>query len=163
MPPGNADTFPPFACHCAPARCYANTWQIFACHCEERSDVAIRTPCSGAEREAILWANPKSTTNLPEQQPACQAPLRGRGLPRRGAAAPLLAMTCRGRVSVRGCKDVVRNDRLGRCVRICPNSSQLARHFCGDADCHVAGRLPRSSQCHAEGRCASAVARTWGA
>ncbi len=28
-------------------------------------DVAIRSPCSGTERKAILWANTKSTTNLP--------------------------------------------------------------------------------------------------
>ena len=62
------------------------------------------------------------------------------GLPRRGAAAPLLAMTCRGRVSVRGCKDVVRNDRLGRCVRICLNSSQLVRYPCGVTDCHTSVR-----------------------
>ena len=26
----------------------ADTWQISACHCEERSDVAIRSPCGGA-------------------------------------------------------------------------------------------------------------------
>ena len=31
---------------------------------------------------------------------------RGRGLPRRGAAAPLLAMTCRREQGVYGCKDV---------------------------------------------------------
>ena len=43
----------------------ADTRQISACHCEERSDVAIRSPCSGTERKAILWANTKSATNSP--------------------------------------------------------------------------------------------------
>ena len=36
---------------------YADTRQISACHCEERSDVAIRTPCGSAKQEAILRAN----------------------------------------------------------------------------------------------------------
>ena len=36
---------------------YADTQQVSACHCEERSDVAIRTPCSSTKRKAILKAN----------------------------------------------------------------------------------------------------------
>ena len=36
---------------------YAGTQQVLACHCEERSDVAIRTPCGGAWRSAVLKAN----------------------------------------------------------------------------------------------------------
>ena len=39
----------------------------------------------------------KSATDLPWGLPICKVSLRGRGLPRRGAAAPLLAMTCRRR------------------------------------------------------------------
>ena len=37
----------------------ADTQQISACHCEERSDVAIRSPCSTASQKAVLWANTK--------------------------------------------------------------------------------------------------------
>ena len=46
-------------CEVAPVvrSCGANTRQVSACHCEERSDVAIRTPCGSAKRKAILWAN----------------------------------------------------------------------------------------------------------
>ena len=47
--------FPALLRQCSLA--HADTRQVSACHCEERSDAAIRSPCSGAEREAILWAN----------------------------------------------------------------------------------------------------------
>ena len=36
---------------------YADARQVSACHCEERSDVAIRTPCGSAWRKVVLWAN----------------------------------------------------------------------------------------------------------
>ena len=120
-PQANADTRQGFARHCVFA--HAGTRQVIAyhcvlapahicppsaCHCEERSDVAIRSPCSGAEREAILWANTKSITNLPEQQSACQVFLRGRGLPHQ--CAHWFAMTCRRQRRVSRCKNVGRND-----------------------------------------------------
>ena len=54
----------------------ADTRQISACHCEERSDVAIRSPCSGAEREAILWANTKVAADLPWQHVLAHADTR---------------------------------------------------------------------------------------
>ena len=101
-----AHTCPPSAYHCVLAP--AHTCPLSACHCEERSDVAIRSPCSGAEREAILWANTKSITNLPEQQSACQVFLRGRGLPHQ--CAHWFAMTCRRQRRVSRCKNVGRND-----------------------------------------------------
>ena len=66
------------------------------------------SPCSGAEREAILWANTKSITNLPEQQSACQVFLRGNGLPHQ--CAHWFAMTCRRKRRCCGCKNVGRND-----------------------------------------------------
>ena len=33
---------------------HADTPQVSACHCEERSDVAIRSPCSTASQKAVL-------------------------------------------------------------------------------------------------------------
>ena len=36
--------------------------------------------------------------------------------------------------------------RIRKALRICPKDFQFAKFLCGDADCHVAGRLPRSSQ-----------------
>ena len=36
--------------------------------------------------------------------------------------------------------------RIRKALRICPKDYQFAKFLCGDADCHVAGRLPRSSQ-----------------
>ena len=42
-PLANADTRQVSACHCVLAP--AHTCHVSACHCEERSDVAIRTPC----------------------------------------------------------------------------------------------------------------------
>ena len=112
------------ACHCVLAP--AHTCPPSACHCEERSDVAIRTPCSEAEREAILWANTKSTANLPEQQSACQVFLRGRGLPRQ--CAHWLAMTCRRQRRVSGCKNVGRNDmqKAAAFLRMQGSNSQKA-------------------------------------
>ena len=38
---------------------YADTPHVSACHCEERSDVAIRSPCSTTSQKAVLWANTK--------------------------------------------------------------------------------------------------------
>ena len=46
-------------CHWADVLANADTQQISACHCEERSDVAIRSPCSTASQKAVLWANTK--------------------------------------------------------------------------------------------------------
>ena len=110
--------------------------------------MAIRTPCSTTKRKGTLWANTKSTTNLPKQQLTCQALLRGRGLPHQCAhwfamtdlvgvcefartAASLPGSSAGTRIATPVCA-LVRNDRLGRCVRICPNSSQLARLLCGE-------------------------------
>ena len=54
---------------------------------------------------------------------------RGRGLPRRGAAAPLLAMTCRRRWRERRCKGAARNDmqRLAMCQRLQGRSTRQIR------------------------------------
>ena len=41
-------------CHWANVLANADTQQISACHCEERSDVAIRSPCSTASQKAVL-------------------------------------------------------------------------------------------------------------
>ena len=84
------------------------------------------SPCSGAEREAILWANTKSITNLPEQQSACQVFLRGRGLPRQ--CAHWFAMTCRRQRRVSGCKNVGRNDmqKAAAFLRMQGSNSQKA-------------------------------------
>ena len=83
---------------------YADTQQVSACHCEERSDVAIRTPCSSTKRKAILKANTESVTDLPEVAQTCQVFLRGNGLPHQ--CAHWFAMTCRRRVRVSECKSV---------------------------------------------------------
>ena len=93
--PGDAD------CH----RC--DHWLAMTpppCHCEERSDVAIRILCGRAQQKAVLWANSSGVTNLPQQQPACQVSLRGRGLPHQ--CAHWFAMTCRRRQGICGCKGV---------------------------------------------------------
>ncbi len=190
-------------CHCALA--HADTRHVLACHCEERSDVAIRSPAAAQSREQRLRRIRRRATDLPEVVPTWQVSLGGCGLPRRGAAAPLLAMTCRRRVRFCVCKDMGRDGvqkeearvgvqgrvpavfrqcplanadtrhvlachceersdvairfslrnhktrnnffrRIRKVLRICLNSSQLGRFPWGDADCHVAGRPPRSSQ-----------------
>ena len=41
-------------CHWANVLANADTQQISACHCEERSDVAIRSPCSTTSQKAVL-------------------------------------------------------------------------------------------------------------
>ena len=68
--------------------------------------MAIRNSCGEAWQKAVLRANTKSATNLPEVVPACQASLRGERI-----AAPVCAlarndMQKEGRV--RGCKNVWR-------------------------------------------------------
>ena len=84
--------------------------QVIACHCEERSDGAIRSPCSTALQKGAPRANSQPPTNSPKRQATCQVFPRGSGLPRREAAAPLLAMTCRRQRRFCGCKKVVSND-----------------------------------------------------
>ena len=177
MPPGNADTFPPFACHCAPARCYANTWQIFACHCEERSDVAIRSPAAARNEKQYFGRIRKARRICPNSSQLARLLCGENGLPRQ--CAHWLAMTCRRKDVCAGARTsptviarseatwqsaspaaarnekqyfgriresayefartaaslpgssagtriatpvcaLARNDRLGRCVRICP-------------------------------------------
>ena len=97
---------------------YADTRQVTACHCEERSDVAIRTPCSSTKRKAILWANTESVTDLPEVAQTCQVFLRGNGLPHQ--CAHWFAMTCKRQRRGCGCKGVFCNDmqKTGRCQRL---------------------------------------------
>ena len=62
--------------------------------------------CGSTNRKAILWANTKSTANLPYVLLSCQVFLRGNGLPHQ--CAHWLAMTCRRRAAVSGCKDAFR-------------------------------------------------------
>ena len=45
---------------------YADTPHVSACHCEERSDVAIRSPCSTASQKAVPQANTQPSTNSPK-------------------------------------------------------------------------------------------------
>ena len=75
---------------------YADTPHVSACHCEERSDVAIRSPCSTASQKAVPQANTQPSTNSPKsafivafpcgdadchtsspQSPPCPAPAKG--------------------------------------------------------------------------------------
>ena len=73
----------------------ARACRVYGCHCEERSDMAIRSPCGRTKRKVIFWANTKSTAKSPGQQPTCQVSLRGRGLPH--LVAPKSAMLPAGR------------------------------------------------------------------
>ena len=117
------------------------------CHCEERSDVAIRSPRSKAKRKAILWANPKSATNLPKQQPICRVSLRGRGLPHQ--CAHWFAMTCRRQKGVCACKDVARKVR-----RNLPGVSECRDVWharCAEI-CRVSASARASPHCHCEER-----------
>ena len=102
----HADTLQVIACHCVLA--HADTCHVSACHCEERSDVAIRTPCSSTKRKAILHGKSVEAANLPEVVLSCQVSLRGNGLPHQ--CAHWFAMTCRRQRRVSGCKNVGRND-----------------------------------------------------
>ncbi len=64
------------------------------------------------KRNAILWANTESVTDLPEVAQTCQVSLRGNGLPHQ--CAHWFAMTCRRRGRGYVCKDVSAMDTLGR-------------------------------------------------
>ncbi len=55
----NADTRQVSACRCELRSCNRRNGFPSACHCEERSDVAIRSPCSTTSQKAVLWANTK--------------------------------------------------------------------------------------------------------
>ena len=50
----NADTRQVSACRCELRSCNRRNGFPSACHCEERSDVAIRSPCSTASQKAVL-------------------------------------------------------------------------------------------------------------
>ena len=105
-PLANAGTRQVSACHCVLA--HADTCHVSACHCEERSDVAIRTPCSSTKRKAILPGKSVEAANLPEVVLSCQVSLRGNGLPHQ--CAHWFAMTCRRKRRCCVCKNVGRND-----------------------------------------------------
>ena len=105
-PLANAGTRQVSACHCVLA--HADTCHVSACHCEERSDVAIRTPCSSTKRKAILHGKSVEAANLPEVVLSCQVSLRGNGLPHQ--CAHWFAMTCRRKRRCCVCKNVGRND-----------------------------------------------------
>ena len=62
--------------------------------------------CGSTNRKAILWANTKSTANLPQWQQTFQVFLRGNGLPHQ--CAHWFAMTCRRKRRCCGCKDAFR-------------------------------------------------------
>ena len=55
----NADTRQVSACRCELRSCNRRNGFPSACHCEERSDGAIRSPCSTTSQKAVLWANTK--------------------------------------------------------------------------------------------------------
>ena len=97
---------------------HADTCHVSACHCEERSDVAIRSPCSSTKRKAILHGKSVETANLPEVVLSCQVSLRGNGLPHQ--CAHWFAMTCRRKRRCCVCKNVGRNDmqKAETCLRV---------------------------------------------
>ena len=176
------------ACRCELRSCNCRNGFPSACHCEERSDVAIRSPCSTASQKAVLWANTKkyyefaqTAANLPGisagmriATPVCALvrndmqktgtrqrvqggaskqtgrrlrvlPLGGRPCKRRHPAS--LCMSLRG-AQRRGNPfslqyNITESSTLGeyeKMLRIRPNISLFARHFCGDADCHTSVR-----------------------
>ena len=103
-------------------------------------------------RKAILWANPKSATNLPKQQPICRVSLRGRGLPHQ--CAHWFAMTCRRQKGVCACKDVARKVR-----RNLPGVSECRdvwRARCAEI-CRVSASARASPHCHCEERSDGAI------
>ena len=69
--------------------------------------MAIRNSCGEAWQKAVLRANTKSATNLPQRQQACPLSLRGCGLPQ-VCALVRNDMLKEGRV--RGGKNVARHD-----------------------------------------------------
>ena len=107
------------------------TRQVSACHCEERSDVAIRTPCSSTKRKAILKANTESVTDLPEVAQTCQVSLRGNGLPHQ--CAHWFAMTCKRQRRGCGCKGVFCNDmqKAGAWLRVQGRFPAVHRQYPG--------------------------------
>ena len=44
---------------------YADTRQVSACHCEERSDVAIRSPCGSTQQNATIPGEYVEAADLP--------------------------------------------------------------------------------------------------
>ena len=84
---------------------HAGTRQVSACHCEERSDVAIRSPCSTTSQKAVLWANTKKYYEFAQKRIYRCLSLRGCGLPHQ--CAHWFAMTCKRRVRASECKAVV--------------------------------------------------------
>ena len=99
------------ACRCELRSCNRRNGFPSACHCEERSDVAIRSPCSTASQKAVLWANTKKCYEFAQKRIYRCLSLRGCGLPHQ--CAHWFAMTCKRRVRVSECKAV---GREGKCV-----------------------------------------------
>ena len=71
----------------------ADRLQVTACHCEERSDAAIRISAEILGKQVLLRANSWRFSYSPKVVLFVLRCRKGNGLPRRGAAAPLLAMT----------------------------------------------------------------------
>ena len=107
------------------------------------------SPAAAQSREQRLRRIRRRATDLPEVVPTWQVSLGGCGLPRRGAAAPLLAMTCRRRVRFCVCKDMGRDGvqkeearvgvqgRVPAVFRQCPLANADTRHVLA---CHCEER-----------------------
>ena len=117
---------------------HAGTRQVSACHCEERSDVAIRSPCSTTSQKAVLWANTKKYYEFAQKRIYRCLSLRGCGLPHQ--CAHWFAMTCKRRVRVSECKAVLPSKPAGGCG------------FCHWADVLPNPDTQQISACHCEER-----------
>ena len=112
------------------------------------------SPAAAQSREQRLRRIRRRATDLPEVVPTWQVSLGGCGLPRRGAAAPLLAMTCRRRTGVRGYKDVLPSEFVGGCG-LAPAGHTCKRRPAQVLDCHCAlahADTRHVSACHCEER-----------
>ena len=121
----NAPTPHVFACHCEPVqkwepgrtcaarrrRCsgVTETW-LFSGKAGAKDTQLVSPRCGNPHPRRETWqagnCSGKSVppTNSPKRQATCQVFPRGSGLPRREAAAPLLAMTCKRQMGFCGCK-----------------------------------------------------------
>ena len=101
-----------FAMTCRKKRRVSGCKDVPHCHCEERSDVAIRSPCGSTERKAVLWANSQFLCIRPSNSGLSGYPAGTR------IATPVCAL--------------VRNDNRGAWVRIRPKYCQLVSFLCGE-------------------------------
>ena len=84
------------ACHCANVLATADSCPSSACHCEPVRTLVWQSvfPAEKPGKSVVLRANSSCFSYLPKVFLFVLCCRRSYGLPRRGAAAPLLAMTC---------------------------------------------------------------------